>query len=141
MTRYRPPSTDQPFPRALAASSGLGGGLVPARLAMRSSTPTWRATTVRDFDACQQCGQRAVSGSRHVTLIRICRSGPRRPGWCGTSVSGAAATVAARGVQHSDIAPRAVLTERACPRRAAGSVSLAGRLRRSPASSWSAGRR
>jgi transposase len=70
--------------------------------------------SVRDFDACRVCGQRAVSGGRHVTHIRDLPVGPKatRLVWhkrewrcrdCGRSWR----------EQHPDIAARAVLTERA----------------------------
>jgi len=70
--------------------------------------------TVRDFDACVECGQRAVSGGRHVTQVRDLPVGPKatrliwhKREWrcrdCGRSWR----------ERHPDILPRAVLTERA----------------------------
>jgi transposase len=70
--------------------------------------------TVRDHDACRECGQRAVSGGRHVTQVRDLPVGAKatrliwhKREWrcrdCGRSWR----------EQHPDIAPRAVLTERA----------------------------
>jgi transposase len=70
--------------------------------------------TVRDFDACRACGQRAVSGGRHVVQVRDLPVGAKstrliwhKREWrcrdCGRSW---------REV-HPEIAPRAVLTERA----------------------------
>jgi len=70
--------------------------------------------TVRDWDACGDCGQRAVSGGRHVIQVRDLPVGPKatRLVWhkrewrcrdCGRSWR----------EQHPDILPRAVLTERA----------------------------
>ena len=70
--------------------------------------------TVRDFDGCRECGQRAVSGGRHVTQVRDLPVGPKatRLVWhkrewrcrdCHRSWR----------ERHPDILPRAVLTERA----------------------------
>jgi transposase len=70
--------------------------------------------TIRDWDACRSCGQRAVSGGRHVTQVRDLPVGAKatRLVWhkrewrcrdCGRSWR----------EQHADIAARAVLTERA----------------------------
>ena len=70
--------------------------------------------TVRDVDACRECGQRAVSGGRHVTQVRDLPVGPKatRLVWhkrewrcrdCHRSWR----------ERHPDILPRAVLTERA----------------------------
>jgi len=33
--------------------------------------------TVRDWDACKVCGQRAVPGGRHVTQVRDLPVGPK----------------------------------------------------------------
>jgi transposase len=70
--------------------------------------------TVRDRDGCRECGQRAVSGGRHVTQVRDLPVGAKatrliwhKREWrcrdCGRSWR----------ETHPDIAPRAVLTERA----------------------------
>ncbi len=70
--------------------------------------------TVRDYDACRTCGQRAVSGGRHVIQVRDLPVGPKatrliwhKREWrcrdCGRSWR----------ERHPGIAPRAVLTERA----------------------------
>jgi transposase len=70
--------------------------------------------TVRDFDVCQECGQRAVSGGRHVIQVRDLPVGVKatRLVWhkrewrcrdCGRSWREA----------HREVARRAVLTERA----------------------------
>ena len=71
--------------------------------------------TVRDYDACRQCGQRAESGGRHVVQVRDLPVGPKatrliwhkREWRCRDCHRSWRET-------HPDIAARAVLTERAC---------------------------
>ena len=70
--------------------------------------------TVRDHDGCRECGQRAVSGGRHVTQVRDLPVGPKatRLIWHKREWRCRDCRRSWRE-QHPDIAPRAVLTERA----------------------------
>ena len=70
--------------------------------------------TVRDHDACRECGQRAVSGGRHVTQVRDLPVGPKatRLVWHKREWRCRDCRRSWRE-RHPGVAPRAVLTERA----------------------------
>jgi transposase len=70
--------------------------------------------TLRDFDGCRDCGQRAVSGGRHVIQVRDLPVGAKatRLIWHKREWRCRDCRRSWREV-HPDIVPRAVLTERA----------------------------